>query len=517
MKPKANSLYNTDALDLAERLDSELFDLIYLDPPWGESHKDLSASEFDYEEFLYKFLQQARRLLKPTGHLFFHATPLAKINFQALIEPVFGRENLRSQFILPLKSGRRGHGIIGRDYNTLFLYSKEPEAPLHKITRDLREGEVIEKYPLDDENGRYRLESLYSVFGGHGYRFRWKGFYPPGRQGWKHNIIILNALYAKGKIEYKKGPGYPKPMLKRYQADDVLPQIGGIWDDLKLIDREKRELRKGTQTWSLFERVISLGSAENDWVFDPFCGTGTSLLSASSLGRNWVGNDLDTDATDKVRRSFEHTERNFALAELPKTTTAVWNNYKFWRETPEETLMREISQGENYRIEFKEAAKWNRHTNRKDKGLIDHTLKEICAFMNSALGGKVILGVQDNGEITGIEDDINAVSDKENAEDAYNLFISDNIANRLSNEAIGHYLIHFYTLDQKRICTIEIDKAVKPVFFENDFYVRNQTQAMRLKTENAINYMDKHFNQFNDLADTARPDTETPGSPEKDK
>jgi len=55
-----------------------------------------------------------------------------------------------------------------------------------------------------------------------------------------------------------------------------------------------------------------------------------------------------------------------------------------------------IQTGEGYHLEFKESL---------DKSLIE----EVCAFANSS-GGKVLLGISDDGEIEGIKTDNNILS-----------------------------------------------------------------------------------------------------------
>jgi DNA modification methylase len=45
----------------------------------------------------------------------------------------------------------------------------------------------------------------------------------------------------------------------------------------------------------LAEFMITAGSTEGDWVFDPFCGSGTSLIAAARLNRHAIGIDLNHD------------------------------------------------------------------------------------------------------------------------------------------------------------------------------------------------------------------------------
>ncbi len=44
-------------------------------------------------------------------------------------------------------------------------------------------------------------------------------------------------------------------------------------------------------------KLIQLLSEEGEWVFDPFCGIGTTLVEATLLGRNCIGNDLNPIGT----------------------------------------------------------------------------------------------------------------------------------------------------------------------------------------------------------------------------
>ena len=62
-----------------------------------------------------------------------------------------------------------------------------------------------------------------------------------------------------------------------------------------------------------------------------------------------------------------------------------------------------IKRGESKTLEFKATLRWNLRENRKDDKAITHAvLKTIAAFLNTA-GGDLLIGVADDGTVTGIE------------------------------------------------------------------------------------------------------------------
>lgn len=75
---------------------------------------------------------------------------------------------------------------------------------------------------------------------------------------------------------------------------------------------------------ALAEAVIETYTDEGDWVFDPFCGFGTTLVAAQRLRRQAIGFEKDDGrarfATDRVRppsKVIHDDVRNVAAHQLP--------------------------------------------------------------------------------------------------------------------------------------------------------------------------------------------------------
>ena len=66
-------------------------------------------------------------------------------------------------------------------------------------------------------------------------------------------------------------------------------------------------------------QLISRYTAPGDWVLDPFCGSGTTIVEATKLGRNSLGIELNPDVivrTDELLASIRESNGVRALTEL---------------------------------------------------------------------------------------------------------------------------------------------------------------------------------------------------------
>ncbi|MEL7658789.1 MAG: site-specific DNA-methyltransferase, partial [Bacillota bacterium] len=81
-------------------------------------------------------------------------------------------------------------------------------------------------------------------------------------------------------------------------------QIDNVWRIRCLQPADKTEwLGYPTQKpQDLIERIILAASEPNDIVADFFCGSGSSLAAAESLGRKWIGSDLGKFAIHTTRK-----------------------------------------------------------------------------------------------------------------------------------------------------------------------------------------------------------------------
>ncbi len=71
-----------------------------------------------------------------------------------------------------------------------------------------------------------------------------------------------------------------------------------------------------------------------------------------------------------------------------------------------------IAAGESAKIEFKSTLRWDVRENRVNKELQKVIAKTVAGLLNSE-GGTLVIGVTDDGEVYGIETDVNSLGRKD--------------------------------------------------------------------------------------------------------
>lgn len=153
-----------------------------------------------------------------------------------------------------------------------------------------------------------------------------------------------------------------------------------------------------------------------------------------------------------------------------------------------------VMMGESSTVEYKSTARWDMEQNKINKELEKVIIKTINGFLNFE-GGTLLIGIDDNGEIIGIDKDISTLN-KKNV-DGFQQLLMSLISEYLGVEYSQYINITFENVENKSVCIVNIDKAPQPVFVrEKDtksFYIRAGNTTKFLNSEETHNYIQLHW------------------------
>ncbi len=143
-----------------------------------------------------------------------------------------------------------------------------------------------------------------------------------------------------------------------------------------------------------------------------------------------------------------------------------------------------IRRGESHMLEFKETLRYDVRKGETSKDLEHTVMKAITGFMN-ADGGTLLIGVNDFGEATGLENDYKALPKKNR--DGFENHLSM-LVKTMAGLTFAKYVdVKFEQIDGKDVCVVTVKAAHKPAYVRNsdrkeEFFVRvgNSTQPFTM-------------------------------------
>tara|TARA_R110002124_G_scaffold83127_4_gene217824 strand:- start:1442 stop:2038 length:597 start_codon:yes stop_codon:yes gene_type:complete len=149
-----------------------------------------------------------------------------------------------------------------------------------------------------------------------------------------------------------------------------------------------------------------------------------------------------------------------------------------------------IADGENEKVEFKSSIRYDYFRKATNRDLEIVIAKTIVGFMNTK-GGKLIIGVDDEGNTLGLENDYKTLKHKN--KDGYERAIFRIISTQLGHEACFSNHISFYVINEKEICVVDIEPSKEPVYVNDGtnttFYVRTGNATYPLTVKETVDYL----------------------------
>jgi len=154
-----------------------------------------------------------------------------------------------------------------------------------------------------------------------------------------------------------------------------------------------------------------------------------------------------------------------------------------------------IKSNENERLEFKSSMRWDFKQQRANKELQAVIAKSIAGFMNHQ-GGNLLIGVNDDGQVIGLEKDYQTFRHKNR--DGFELCLMDTIKIWLGGDVCS--LVHcvFHEIEGKDVCRIFIESSETPVYFNSGnvskYYLRTGNATRELDAKESFAHISKvHF------------------------
>lgn len=293
--------------------------LIYIDPPFAtkssfHSRKLAHAYEdtldgADFLEFLRERLVFLHRLLADDGSLYLHIDERMVFHVKLVLDEIFGASNYRNCITRkkcnPKNYTRKSYGNVA-DY--ILFYTKSDNYAWNRPLEPWTAARSAKEYQyIDEASGRrYKKVPIHAPGVRNGETGKpWRGMMPPAGKHWQYTPAKLDELDAAGDI-YWSPTGNPRRKVYLDESGGV--PVQDIW--LEFRDAHNQNIHiTGYPTekpLEMLKQIILASSNPGDLVLDCFCGSGTTLAAAATLGRKWIGIDKSPEAIRTTLKRLEY-------------------------------------------------------------------------------------------------------------------------------------------------------------------------------------------------------------------
>ncbi|HEX5165054.1 MAG TPA: site-specific DNA-methyltransferase [Thermomicrobiales bacterium] len=350
-----DSLYVMNSLAERESLAGKV-QRIYVDPPYGVDYKsnfqprinqrdvkedDASLSRepemikayrdtwtlgvHSYLTYLRDRLRVARELLTDSGSIFVQISDDNVHRVRALLDEVFGAENIIGQVVFQ-KTGGFGQTAFPSIADFLLWYAKSadhvkvrrllkplddppandpnyaslefPDGTTRRMTREERRRET--SLPSDARVFQYGpLTSDGRSNSPQDFKFEGRPYRPGPNQHWKTSLQGMERLARAG---YILRSGENNVRFKLYWDSFAAQRLSNVWLDTQSGGFNDPKIYVVQTTNKVIERCLLMTTDAGDLVLDPTCGSGTSAYVAEEWGRRWITIDTSRVALSLARQ-----------------------------------------------------------------------------------------------------------------------------------------------------------------------------------------------------------------------
>ncbi len=326
-------LFNGDNFEIMSGLlnaKKSFVDLVYIDPPFNTNqiffvsenrantisqkkgstiaYSDLMTDD-EFIKFMYERFVLIYELLSNEGSLYVHIDTKMGHYFKIILDEIFGEKNFKND-ITRIKSNPKNFArkAYGNEKDMILFYSKNPQKNIwNEIKISCDESELTEKFAKIDVDGRRYTtiplhapgETANGITG-----MPWRGMLPPAGRHWRTSPEEFDEMDRQGLIEWSKTGN---PRIKKYADEHKGKKIQDIW---KYKDPQNPQYPT-QKNLEMLDLIIKQSSKENSIIMDCFAGSGTTLLAAAKLGRNFIGIDSSEVAINVAKNRLSKNEISY--------------------------------------------------------------------------------------------------------------------------------------------------------------------------------------------------------------
>ncbi len=151
-----------------------------------------------------------------------------------------------------------------------------------------------------------------------------------------------------------------------------------------------------------------------------------------------------------------------------------------------------LRQGESAGLEFKSSMRWDYKEQRPNRELERVITKTVAGFLNGR-GGTLLIGVDDAGQVLGLERDFALVSKGKDDRDGYELHLMQVLVRTLGAAVPAFVTVTFHQLDGHDICQVVVELSDHPVYLTEGqgaaLFVRTGNATRSLPVNEAVRYV----------------------------
>ncbi|MER9238780.1 type ISP restriction/modification enzyme [Mesorhizobium sp. M0633] len=190
------------------------------------------------------------------------------------------------------------------------------------------------------------------------------------------------------------------------------------------------------------------------------------------------------------------TETRLTMAEIDRVIDVHggWPKAFYIPPPPPPTVEEIIQADESRELEFKSTFQWDVRERKQNKDLQKSVLKTLVAFMNSG-GGTLVIGVTDDKEIHGLDDDLSITK---GSLDVFEQTLLNVFSSAIGVAYAQHIVMRFADAPGgKKVCVVDVKASQEPAFLEfqgkHEFFIRRGNASVSLNPSEQHTYTRQRF------------------------